>query len=52
MTNIIIVYTDPFLKLKVFVPATVLVAGYAGVPWELVKVGGVTGVVDTGQQRR
>ena len=45
-------YTDLFLKLEVFVPATVLVAGYAGVPGELVKVWGVTGVVDTGQQWR
>ena len=44
--------TDPFLKLKIFVPATVLVTGYAGVPGELVKVRGVAGVVDAGQQGR
>ena len=51
MTNILL-YTDPFLELEIFVPATVLVAGHTGVPGELVKVGGVTGVVDTGQQGR
>ena len=47
-----ILYTDSFLQLEIFVPATILISGNTGVPGELVKVRGVTGVVDTGHQGR
>ena len=40
------------LRLEIFVPAAVLVGGYAGVSRELVEVGGVAGVVDAGEERR
>ena len=40
------------LRLEIFVPAAVLVGGYASVSRELVEVGGVAGVVDAGEERR
>ena len=46
MTNIYILLCN----LEIFVPATVLVAGDAGVPRELVEVWGVAVVADTGQE--